>query len=204
MLASLLGSETRARVLTLLMAHPQRGFHVRELVREVGMGTSGVQREVARLEDLGVVSSVRDDAGRRVVRIVEEHPLVAPLAGLVAAETRAPYGGAVAVEERIGINPHTAPYVARIVELCREAGVERVVLFGSSTQPGVDIVPRDIDLCIRMGGPVRGSAERHFALRAALETLSGKDVDLVDERAVTNRRLREEIERTGVVIHEAA
>lgn len=204
MLSDLLGSRTRARILSLLVANAKRGFHVRELVREVGTGSSGVQREIARFERMGLVRSENGRDGRRVVRLVEEHPLAGPLAGLVAAESSATYGSAATVAGRVGVNPRVAPLVVRIVEACRHAGAERVVLFGSSTQPGNEVVPRDLDVMVRLGGPRRGSAERHFALRAALERATGLPVDLVDERAVRNPYLKAEIERTGVVIHEAA
>jgi len=124
MLASLLGSETRARVLALLLAQPPRTYHVRELIRLTGGGASGVQREIGRLEALGLV--------------VSERP------------------------------------------------------------------PRDLDVLVRLSGPLEGRAARYFALRAELERASGLPVDLVEEEAVTNPYLRDEIERTGVVILEAA
>ena len=50
MLSTLLGSETRARVLMALLARPHREYHLRELIRLTGGGASGVQREVERLE----------------------------------------------------------------------------------------------------------------------------------------------------------
>ncbi|MBA4370944.1 MAG: DNA polymerase III subunit beta [Coriobacteriaceae bacterium] len=97
-----------------------------------------------------------------------------------------------------------APLIAGIVEACKEAGVERATLFGSATQPGWDIVPRDIDLMIRMRSGLQGDAEGYFALLERLRRLTGREVDLIDERAVRNPYLAAEIERTGVVIHEAA
>jgi predicted nucleotidyltransferase len=57
---------------------------------------------------------------------------------------------------------------------------------------------------VRLSGPLEGRATRYFELRRALEHASGLPVDLVEEEAVTNPYLRDEIERTGVVIIEAA
>jgi len=73
MLATRLGSVTRARVLTLLLEQPRRTYHLRELIRLAGSGASGVQREVERLEGLGLVVSERTAAGRRALRVVDEH-----------------------------------------------------------------------------------------------------------------------------------
>ncbi len=53
MLATLLGSETRARILKLLLGRDDPPFHVRELVREAAIGSSGVQRELTRLAGSG-------------------------------------------------------------------------------------------------------------------------------------------------------
>ncbi len=77
-------------------------------------------------------------------------------------------------------------------------------MFGSATDLESDVAPRDLDVLVRLGGPLEGRAARFFALRAELERASGLPVDLVEEEAVTNPYLRDEIERTGVVILEAA
>jgi predicted nucleotidyltransferase len=129
MLATLLGSATRARVLTLLLAHPRRTYHLRESIRLAGGGASGVQREVERLEGLGLVVSERTTEGRRALRVVDEHPLLEPLQALVDAEA-----GALA------------------------AGVERAVLFGSATQSGESEPPGDLDVLVRLGGSLEGRA----------------------------------------------
>ena len=78
------------------------------------------------------------------------------------------------------------------------------MLFGSATQPDASDAPRDLDVLVRLGGPLEGRATRYFELRRELERASGLPVDLVEEEAVTNPYLRDEIERTGVVILEAA
>jgi hypothetical protein len=93
----------------------------------------------------------------------------------------------------------------RVLAALLSAGAERAVLFGSATQPEAGAAPpRDLDVLVRLGGPLEGRATRYFALRRALERASGLPVDLVEEEAVTNPYLRAEIERTGVVILEAA
>ena len=215
MLATLLGSETRARVLTLLLVQPRRTYHLRELIRLAGCGASGVQREVARLEGLGLVASARTAAGRRALRVVDEHVLLEPLRALVDADASA-LAGTDAIAGAAGVTQAPAatvisrldarlrPRLLSVRAALRGAGVGRAVLFGSATQPGADAAPSDLDILVRLSGPVEGRATRFFELRRALEGASGLPVDLVEEEAVTNPYLRDEIERTGVVILEAA
>jgi len=209
MLATLLGSETRARVLSLLLVQPRRTYHLRELIRLAGGGASGVQREVARLEGLGLVVSERTAAGRRALRIVDEHVLLGPLQALVDAE--AALAGAAglagpphAQAQASLVDRRLRPRLPRVLDALLAAGVERAVLFGSATQAGAKAAPRDLDVLVRLGGPLEGRATRFFELRRELERASGLPVDLVEEEAVTNPYLREEIARTGVVILEAA
>jgi len=207
MLATLLGSETRARVLTLLLAQPRRTYHLRELIRLAGGGASGVQREVERLEGLGLVVSERTAEGRRALRVVDEHELLEPLQALVDAEAGALAGGVLAGPPHAQaalVDRRLRPRLPRVLAALRSAGVERAVLFGSATQSGASAAPRDLDVLVRLGGPLEGRATRFFELRRELERASGLPVDLVEEEAVTNPYLRVEIERTGVVILEAA
>jgi predicted nucleotidyltransferase len=199
MLDSLLGSATRARVLALLLARPRRTYHLRELIRLVGCGASGVQREVVRLEGLGLVVSERTAAGRRALRVVDEHPLLEPLQALVDAEAGALAAGAGLAQTSL-VDRRLRPRLPRVLNALLAAGVERAVLFGSATQSGGSTSPRDLDVLVRLGGPLEGRATRFFELRRELERASGLPVDLVEEEAVTNPYLREEIERTGVVV----
>jgi predicted nucleotidyltransferase len=211
MLATLLGSEVRARVLTLLLAQPRQTHHLRELIRLAGGGASGVQREVERLEGLGLVVSERTAAGRRALRVVDEHVLLEPLQALVDADAAALVDAAglataspAATFAASRLDAHLRRALPSVLAALREAGVERAVLFGSSTLSDAPTAPRDLDVLVRLGGPLEGRATRFFELRRELERASGLPVDLVEEEAVTNPYLRDEIERTGVVIFEAA
>lgn len=88
MLTTLFGSRTRVRVIQALLADTTRRYRLRELVREVGCGTSGVQKELARLEGLGLVASERI-ADARFVSVDAKHPLVGPLRVLLALDASA-------------------------------------------------------------------------------------------------------------------
>jgi len=200
MLDDLLGSATRARVLEALLAAPRRPLHLRELIRRCGVGSSGVQREVARLERLGLARSERDPAGRRLVSIDGEHPLAEGLEKLVKASE----GQRATSAGRVGLHPFVRGRLPGIVAACRRAGVERAVVFGSATDVDARSEPNDLDVVVRLGGPVEGRASRYFTLRFELEQASGLSVDLVEDEALTNPYLRDELARTGVVVVEAA
>jgi hypothetical protein len=213
MLSTLLGSETRARIIRLLLSRRAEPFYVRELVREAGMGTSGVQRELHRLQRLGLVTLEPGEGGRRVIRVVDGHPFLVPLEQLIAAEAQVPRArarGDAGVREAMQpdpatlLNPRLRERLPAILDACLRAGAERVVLFGSTTQTDPAVEPHDVDIVVRLGGPAVGRGARYFALRDELERAAGLTVDLLEEDGLTNPYLRAEIERSGVVIHEAA
>ncbi len=84
LLESLLGSGARALVLDRLLSAPSGHYWMRELVRHTGVGISSVQREIARLEALGLICMGRSGHGI-YFELNETHPLYEPLISLVAA-----------------------------------------------------------------------------------------------------------------------
>jgi predicted nucleotidyltransferase len=76
-------------------------------------------------------------------------------------------------------------------------------LVGSSTQPDPAIIPRDLDLLVRFEPGWEGAFDRYFGLKQDLEVVSGTSVDLIEIDAVRNPYLRDEFERTQVVLYEA-
>ena len=53
--ASVLFGKTRRAVLSLLFAHPDEGFYLRELARLAGVATGAAQREVRHLAEAGII-----------------------------------------------------------------------------------------------------------------------------------------------------
>lgn len=123
----------------------------------------------------------------------------APGAVEVARESNTAYA-----PEAVGLNPSVRPKVPAIIDACRRHGVLYAALVGSSTQPDPAIVPRDLDIVVRFEPGWKGAFDRYFDLKHDLETLAGMAVDLIDIDAVRNRHLREEFERTKVVLLELA
>jgi len=61
------------RLLTWLMVHPDQSLHFRALRQRTGLGTGALQRELARLESMGLITHAACD-GRVYVEVVREHP----------------------------------------------------------------------------------------------------------------------------------
>jgi len=55
MLESVFGSRTRVKLLKLFLTHPNEYFFVREIARKVEEKINSVRRELANLEDLGLI-----------------------------------------------------------------------------------------------------------------------------------------------------
>jgi len=80
----------------------------------------------------------------------------------------------------------------RLFELCRRFNVVRLSIFGSVTngyfEPGVS----DLDFLVEFGPPPNGVtlARQFFGLQEELGALFERPVDLLEETAITNSRLR--------------
>ena len=55
-LADALFTKTQQRVLRVLFGQPDRSFYASELIRDAGTGSGAAQRELARLEDGGLIA----------------------------------------------------------------------------------------------------------------------------------------------------
>ncbi len=58
-LADALFTKTQQRVLRVLFGQPERSFYASELIREAGTGSGAAQRELARLEESGLIVARR-------------------------------------------------------------------------------------------------------------------------------------------------
>jgi uncharacterized protein len=63
-LSSSLFGKTRRAILALLFTHPERSFYVREIVQALESGAGAVQRELARMTHIGLVT--RKELGNQV------------------------------------------------------------------------------------------------------------------------------------------
>jgi hypothetical protein len=84
--------------------------------------------------------------------------------------------------------------------LCRQYGVARLELFGSHVT-GMAGPDSDVDLLVRFR-PLTGMgpADQYFGLKAALEELFGRRVDLLSAGSVRNPYLKRRISRQAVTL----
>ena len=80
-LADALFSTTQQRVLGLLFGQPERSFYATELIGLAGAGSGAVQRELARLEESGLVT-VRRLGTQKHYQADPESPLFGELVGI--------------------------------------------------------------------------------------------------------------------------
>jgi predicted nucleotidyltransferase len=74
-----------------------------------------------------------------------------------------------------------------IAELCRQLGVSKLDVFGSATRPDFDPARSDFDFILAFDHHGPDSARRFIAFTEALESLLGRPVDLVFDRAMKPR-----------------
>jgi predicted nucleotidyltransferase len=80
-LADALFSGTQQRVLGLLFGQPDRSFYATELIGLAGVGSGGVQRELARLAQSGLVT-VRPVGNQKHYQANPDSPIYAELCGI--------------------------------------------------------------------------------------------------------------------------
>lgn len=126
-LSNALFSGVQQRVLALIFGHPERSFYTLEIVRNVRSGTGAVQRELARLEQSGLVSIERI-GNQKHYRANRESPIFGELRGIVLKT--------VGLAEPL--RKSLAPYIDKI-------GVAFV--YGSVAK-GTDTARSDVDLMV--------------------------------------------------------
>jgi len=181
----------------------------RQVAGAAGLSHAGATRVLTRLHDSGLVT--RRAVGRAMLHELDrDNPVVQQLVlPLFEAETEL-LSPAVPQATDHGpaadlVNPHVRPHLAAIEDACRRHHVVSGALFGSATQTESGVVPNDLDVLVTFA-PLepRMKAEEYAALTAELEAIMGMPVDVMVSTAVRNPYLAEEIERTKVVLYEAA
>jgi DNA-binding transcriptional ArsR family regulator len=144
-LLPLLRSRSQGDILAAIMLDPDRERSLTEIAEETGTSVSTVQREVARLEQGGLVTTTRR-GNTRLVRAVTDSVIYKPLADLLAVT----FGPAAVLRTALADIP----------------GIERAFIYGSwaaryARRSGP--VPKDIDLL------VVGDPDRHVLADAVAE-----------------------------------
>ena len=82
MLSTLVTSATRRALLVRFFTHPGERFYATQLIRELGLASAGVQKELARLESAGMIESERE-GNVRFFTVNTRHPLYAEIKSIV-------------------------------------------------------------------------------------------------------------------------
>ena len=99
------------------------------------------------------------------------------------------------------MSPLIKDNLEEIGRLCRLCGVSKLELFGSVLRRDFDPERSDVDLLVEFEAGVANSFANFLDLKEALEHLLGRCVDLVELRAIRNRRLRHHIERSKSTVY---
>lgn len=82
MLSTLITSATRRALLVRFFSHPGERFYATQLIRELGLPSAGVQKELARFEASGLVTSQRE-GNMRFYAVNTAHFLYSELKSIV-------------------------------------------------------------------------------------------------------------------------
>lgn len=82
MLSTLITSKSRVKILTWFVSHPGGRFHYRQLIKTLDLSAPSVRKELKRLEDAGLLMSVRE-ANVRFYSVNQEHFLYPEIKSIV-------------------------------------------------------------------------------------------------------------------------
>jgi len=182
-LLPLLGG-TRLAILSLLFSDEGRGCHLREIVRELGVGHGAAQRELARLTEEGFLE--RSKSGNRVCYKADRSgPLFTELSALI-------------VKSKATTNPRTSKANVKlfidssgaVAEICASYHVSRLFVFGSSLR-GEDTPGSDLDLLVEFEHGHTPGLD-FFTLEDELSQALGRKVDL-NTQGFLSRNFREDV-----------
>ena len=126
MLTRLFSSKVRVKLLELFLLHPDEEWFVREITSKTGENINAVRRELANLEDLGLLET-RMRGNQKYYRVRTEFPLYDELSRIMV-KTR-------------GIGDILREHLEEV------PGITRMFLFGSFAE-GTFGPGSDIDLCV--------------------------------------------------------
>lgn len=137
LLEMLFGSRLRAKVLSWLYSHPDTRYYVRQLTSLIGEDSTNVSRELARLENAGILISIQEgkqkyyQANHKFFAFEELKNMVTRLATSPSDD----------INERLHLNKR------KLADFCRLNHIQSLSLFGSILRE--DFKPEsDIDVLV--------------------------------------------------------
>lgn len=133
MIEQLFGSKTRVKLLQLFYSNPNRAFYVREITRKIDEQINSVRRELANLQNTGIISS--DNTNNRVYYEVDQkYEFYQPLLEIFGSPKEPG-------DKRWTVAP--APATDEAAEMRALGNVELAVLLGQFTRDetsGIDVL----------------------------------------------------------------
>lgn len=91
--------------------------------------------------------------------------------------------------------------IEQIKKLCQSNSVNQLFAFGSVTNQNFN-EESDLDLVVDINDPDPITySDKYFNLKFSLEDMLGRAVDLLESKAIKNPYLKEEIDRTKILIY---
>jgi len=88
-----------------------------------------------------------------------------------------------------------------IAAVCQANGVKRLEMFGSFSR-GDLMRESDVDFIVEFADPLRaGVFDRYLTVRQELESIFGRNVDLVEKSAIQNPILQREIAKDRILVY---
>ena len=102
------------------------------------------------------------------------------------------------------MHPAIAQHRSGIAAICQRYGIRRLEVFGSAARAD-DFDPdhSDADFLVEFAPDVQPGLDSIFGAKAALETLLGRGVDLVEPGAVRNHYVLDSINRNREAVYAA-
>ncbi|MBN7811432.1 nucleotidyltransferase domain-containing protein [Algoriphagus sp. H41] len=94
-------------------------------------------------------------------------------------------------------------HIETIGQLCKKHHVEKLYVFGSVLTPSFTD-SSDVDFLVEFEDKkIERFVSNFFSLKANLESLLGREVDLVESDAISNPYFKEELEETKLLLYES-
>lgn len=184
-LATLLGSKLRAKLLILLFTHPDERYFVRKIAALIDEDSTNVSRELARLKKNGILVSITEGK-QKYYQINDQYPLFEELRKLIIKIVNNPV--------RFNVSEK------RLEEFCRKHHIRKLSLFGSVLRE--DFRPdSDIDVMVEFEtGHVPGF--NIVDIEKELSDIVGRKIDLRTPKDLS-KYFREQVVREAEVRYAA-
>lgn len=196
MLETIFGSKLRAKVLAHLFTHTDDRFYVRQLTALIAEDSTNVSRELARLENTGILVSTAEGK-QKYYQANRKSPVFKQIKGLMTQmnllEPPAPKSSLDRLNQRLHINKR------QLAAFCRQNHIRTLSLFGSVLRE--DFKPdSDIDVLVEFQpGHTPGFLQLGSMEEELSQLTGGRKVDLRTPQDLS-KQFRDGVLKEAVVL----